>query len=141
MITTYIIPPVRDSIVCDQRHSDGGWTRLGLLHPKLTITFLFWEYTTHLHIHHHSKNLILQIYTTLNQRLRGEKSIYISFPFVVKSPEFYGVSLMNLGFKSLEESIKMFPSLVTVVENKKWKNYPAISSLTDVIPNSLIHIP
>ena len=41
----------------------------------------------------------------------------------------------------MEESIKMFPSLlVTVVENKKWKNYPAISSLTDVIPNSLIHM-
>ena len=41
--------------------------------------------------------------------------IYISFPFVVKSPEFYSVSLMNPGFRSLEESIKMFPSLVTVV--------------------------
>ena len=46
--------------------------------------------------------------------------IYISFPFEVKSQEFYGVSLMNSGFRSLEESIKMFPSLlVTVVENKK----------------------
>ena len=89
MITTYIIPPVRDSIVCDQRNSDGGREKVGVAASKIDDNFPL------LGIYLCTDSSSLDLTNLYNlQKLRG---ISITFPFVIKSQVYFLMKTQGSG--------------------------------------------
>ena len=96
MITTYIIPPVRDSIVCDQRNSDGGREKVGVAASKIDDNFPL------LGIYLCTDSSSLDLTNLYNlQILRG---ISITFPYICDQKP--GVFFHeNSEFRSLKNSL------------------------------------